>query len=125
MRLLITTDKSSPPAGPYSQGIRIHDMLYIAGQGPFDETGQRVGVTFAEQAERTFRNLEAIAEAGGTSLRHMVRLGVFLSDMDNFPVFNEVCRQFLAPPYPVRVTAPAALRGFDLELDAIIHIAND
>lgn len=122
MRHQISSDLAAPPVGPYSQGIRLGDTLYVAGQGPFDPSGQRVGDTFADQVERTFRNLDAIARAGGTGLEHMVKLGVFLSDMDNFPIFNDMAGQFLTAPYPVRVTVPASLRGFDIELDAIFHV---
>lgn len=122
MKKQIFTDLSAPPVGPYSQGIQVGNLLFVAGQGPFDENGERVGGTFAEQVTRTFDNIEAIAKAAGTDMSQMVRLGVFLSDMDNFPVFNAMSGDRLLPPYPVRVTVPASLRGFDIELDAVFAV---
>jgi len=122
MRKIVSTDQSAPPVGPYSQGVVIDNTLYVAGQGPFDENGQRVGETFADQVHRAFDNIEAIARAAGTGYEHMARLGVFLSDMDNFPIFNEIAGERLVAPYPVRVTVPASLRGFDIELDGIFYV---
>ena len=123
MKEPVFTDQSAPPVGPYSQGIKVGDLLFVAGQGPFDRTGQRVGDTFAEQVTQAFDNIEAIARAAGTDMSKMVRLGVFLSDMDNFPTFNAMSGERLQPPYPVRVTVPASLRGFDIELDAIFDLS--
>ncbi len=122
MKTAISTAKAAPPVGPYSQGIRVGNLLYVAGQGPFDDKGERVGETFADQVTRAFDNIQAIAEAAGTDMSQMVKLGVFLSDMDNFPVFNEMSGHRLKPPYPVRVTVPASLRGFDIELDAVFVV---
>ena len=119
MKKLISTEKSAPPVGPYSQGIRVGNLLFVSGQGPFDKNGERVGLTFADQVTQTFNNIEAIANAAGTEMNQMVRLGVFLSDMDNFATFNKISAERLTPPYPARVTVPASLRGFDIELDAI------
>jgi len=63
-----------------------------------------------------------VATAGDTGLEHMVRLGVFLRNMDDFPVFNAIAGNHLQPPYPVRTTVPASLVGFDIELDAVFWI---
>lgn len=125
MKQPILTDESAPPVGPYSQGMRVGDLLFVAGQGPFNAKGERVGATFAEQVTQTFDNIEAIARAAGTDMSQMVRLGVFLSDMDNFPEFNAMSGDRLQPPYPVRVTIPASLKGFDIELDAVFYVPQD
>lgn len=122
MKEQVFTEQSAPPVGPYSQGIKVGNLLFVAGQGPFNEKGERVGNSFAEQVTRTFDNIEAIAKAAGTDMSQMVKLGVFLSDMDNFPEFNSMSGDRLKPPYPVRVTVPASLRGFDIELDAVFAV---
>lgn len=87
-----------------------------------DRSGERIGETFADQVNQTFDNLAAVAAEAGTSLQHMVKLGVFLSDMGNFAAFNELAAHRLEPPFPARTTVPAALQGFDIELDAVIWI---
>ena len=122
MRTPIYNPDAPSPSGPYSQGIRVGDLLFCAGQGPMDRNGERVGVTFAEQVKQTFDNLEAVAAAAGTSLEHTVRLGVFLRDLSDFASFNELAAARLTMPYPSRTTVSASLPGFDVEVDAIIWI---
>jgi len=122
----VRTVDAPPPSGTYSQGVVASGpLLFLAGQGPFDAAGQRVGETFADQARQAFRNLEAVARAAGTSLEHAVRYGVYLRDLDDFAEFNEVAREFLVEPYPARTTIQAALRGFDVEIDAIVALPEE
>lgn len=118
----ITTDQAPPPAGPYSQAIASGGLAFLAGQGPFDAQGRRVGHSFADQVHRTFQNLEAVAQAVGSSLTRAVRLGVYLRSLDQFAEFNQIAREYLAEPYPARTTIEAALRGFDIEIDAIVEV---
>lgn len=117
----ISTNQAPPPAGPYSQAIASGSLVFLAGQGPFDETGTRTGETFDEQVRRTFENLECVARAAGSSLTRAVRLGVYLRDLDQFAEFNQIARDYLAEPYPARTTIEVALRGFDIEIDAIVE----
>lgn len=111
-----------PPAGIYSPGIVQGGFLFCAGQGPFDAEGNRVGETFAEQVRITMRNLEAVAAAAGTSLSRTVRMGVFLNDIEDFAEMNSVVAEFLTEPYPARTTVQVPLKGFDVEIDAIIAL---
>lgn len=125
MREAIVPTGVPAPAGTYSAGVRAGNLLFLAGQGPFDERGDRVGDTFAEQARQTFRNLEAVANAAGTSLRHAVRVGAYLSTLNFFDEFNEVMAEFVSEPYPARTTVPVDLRGFDVEIDAVVFIPDE
>ena len=118
----ITSRQVPPPAGPYSPGIAAGGLLFLAGQGPFDSAGERVGETFADQVRQTFSNLAAVAREAGTSLDRTVRLGVYLRCLDDFAEFNAVSREFLSEPYPARTTIEAALRGFDVEVDAVLEL---
>lgn len=118
----ITSQQAPPPAGPYSPGIVAGGLLFLAGQGPFGPDGERVGETFADQVRQTFANLAAVARAAGTSLDHAVRLGVYLRSLDDFAEFNAVSAAFLSEPYPARTTVEVALRGFDVEVDAVIEL---
>lgn len=110
------------PSGTYSAGIRVGNLLFLSGQGPFDADGNRVGNTFAEQARQVFDNLEAVANAAGTSLKHAVRVGAFLSTLNFFDEFNGVMAEYVSDPYPARTTVPVDLRGFDVEIDAVVLI---
>lgn len=118
----VKPDHVPPPAGPYSPGAISGGFVFLAGQGPFDAAGERIGETFADQVRATFRNLEAVAQAAGTSLHHAVRYGVYLRSLDDFAEFNEIAAEFVSEPYPARTTIEVALRGFDVELDAIVAL---
>lgn len=111
-----------PPVGPYSAGIKVGNLLFLAGQGPFDANGDRVGSNFAEQARATFDNLERVASAAGTSLKNAVRIGAYLSSLDYFGEFNKVMAEYVDKPYPARTTVPVELRGFDIEVDAVLFV---
>jgi reactive intermediate/imine deaminase len=111
-----------PPGGPYSAGIKVGNLLFLAGQGPFDENDQRVGDTFMEQARATFDNLEKVANAAGTSLKNAVRIGAYLSSLEYFEEFNTVMAEYVQQPFPVRTTIPVALTEFDVEIDAVLFI---
>jgi reactive intermediate/imine deaminase len=118
----IASPTSAPPAGPYTPGIKVGDLLFVSGQAPFGPDGQRRGDTFAEQAHAVFDNIAAIAAEAGTDLSHTVRIGGYLSDLAHFATWNEVCAARLTLPYPARTTIPVALTAFDVEVDAVLWI---
>jgi reactive intermediate/imine deaminase len=121
-RIPIRTQDAPPPGGPYSQAIRSGGFLFLAGQGPFRVDGTKVEGSFEDQARQTFRNLEAVAKAAGSSLADAVRVGVFLRDMSNFPALNKVCAEFLRDPMPARTTIQSDLPGFEIEVDAVLAL---
>ena len=93
----------SDPYQPYrlSQGFRVGDILFISGQTGIDETGELVGIgDFDAQAEQTFRNLARVLEAGGSSLKDVVKVTIFLTDMTKFPKIVELRGTWFTPPYP-------------------------
>ena len=113
------------PLEPYllSQGFRVGDLVIVSGQAALDEHGQVVGVDdFDAQAEQTFRNLSRVLEAGGSSLDHIVKVTIFLTDMTNFGKVVELRRRWFTPPYPadtiVEVTS-LALPQLEIEIEAI------
>jgi 2-iminobutanoate/2-iminopropanoate deaminase len=91
------------PYAPYrlSQGFRVGDLLLISGQTAIDETGELVGIgDFDAQADQTFRNLARVLEAGGSSLKHVVKVTIFLTAMTNFSKIVELRERWFTPPYP-------------------------
>ena len=121
-RKKIYTQEAPPPAGTYSQGIIAGGFLFIAGQGPFDLEGKKCPDTFRNETLRTLNNLESIAVAAGASIQNAVRIGVYLLDMNNFQEMNKIFIEYFSQPYPVRTTIQADLRGFQIEIDAIVKI---
>ena len=120
----VSTPAAPSPAGPYAQGSISGGLLFLAGQGPFNAQGERVGETFADQVRQTFRNLEIVSQAADTSLSNAVRYGVYLRNLDDFAEFNEIAREFLSEPFPARTTIEVALRGFDVEIDAVVAVVD-
>lgn len=114
--------------GPYSQGVRLGNLLFTAGQGPVDPaTGKVVEGGIAEQTARVMENLKAILEAGGSSLHKAVKASVFLKDMNDFAAMNAVYAKYLAPEGitpPARTTVQAARLPGDIlvEIDVIAEI---
>jgi 2-iminobutanoate/2-iminopropanoate deaminase len=124
----IATDKAPAAIGPYSQGVRAGNLVFTAGQAPVDPVTQQVeagGIT--EQTIRTFENLKAILEAGGTSLAKVVKATVFLKDMNDFAAMNAVYADYLGrekAALPARTTVEAARLPKDVlvEIDLIAEV---
>jgi 2-iminobutanoate/2-iminopropanoate deaminase len=128
MRKQITSSKGAPPKGVYSPAIVAEGpTLYVSGQGPVDpQTGNFVLGSFEEQAKLTFDNVTALLEAAGTSWANVVKVGVFLADLDNFGKMNEVYRTYLTEPYPARTTVQAGLPGgMEIEVDCIALVPQE
>jgi 2-iminobutanoate/2-iminopropanoate deaminase len=121
----VSTSSAPAAIGPYSQGIRVGNLLFTAGQGPLDPaTGKIVAGGITEQTTRVMENLKAIVEAGGSSLEKVVRAGVFLKDINDFAAMNAVYAKYLAPEGttpPARTTVQAARLPGDIlvEIDVI------
>jgi 2-iminobutanoate/2-iminopropanoate deaminase len=117
---------SSPGApkaiGPYSSALRADPFLFISGQVPFDPaTGNMVDGDITAQTQRVLENIGALLAGGGLSYANVVRTTVFLADMNDFAVMNDVYRTFFDEPYPARSTIQAARlpRDARIEIDAI------
>jgi 2-iminobutanoate/2-iminopropanoate deaminase len=122
MREIIVTTGAPNGIGPFSQAIRANGFLFISGQVPVDpSTRQVVAGDFRSQAERVFANLAAILEADGSSFDRVVRVGVFLKDMDDFGRLNEIYSEYFRTDPPARTTVQSSRLPKDvlLEIDAI------
>jgi 2-iminobutanoate/2-iminopropanoate deaminase len=94
MKQIISTSNAPAPAGPYSQAVVVGDLIFVAGQVPrHPQTGQ-VEPAIEAQTHQVFANIKAILEAAGSNLNQVVRVDVYLSDMDNFQSMNEVYRTY-------------------------------
>ncbi|MFS8064215.1 MAG: RidA family protein [Luteimonas sp.] len=112
--------------GPYSQAVRSGKTVYLSGQTPLHPaTGKMVEGDICVQARRAFDNLRAVCEAAGGSFDDIVRLGLYLTDLDDFGKVNAVMAEYFAEPYPARSTIQAAAlpRGAAFEVDGILVLA--
>lgn len=126
MKKVINTDHAPAAIGTYSQAIIHGNTLYTSGQIPIDPaTGEMLPAEFELQAHQVFKNLAAIAEAAGTSLQNAIKLNVFLQDLENFAVLNQVMGEYIEEPYPARAAIQVARLPKDslIEIDAIIAVS--
>ena len=120
MKQVIHTDSAPAAIGPYSQAIRIGDLLFVSGQVPIDpSTGAIVEGDISVQARQSLNNLKAILNAAGTNMGAVVKTTVFLADMNDFAAMNEVYAQFFQEPFPAR----SAVQVGRLPKDAKVEIA--
>jgi len=119
----ISTNAAPAAIGPYSQAVRAGDTVYLSGQIALDPaTGLIVEGDVAAQARRAFTNLKAVCTAAGGSLDDVVRVGLFLVDMDHFAAVNAVMGEYFEAPYPARSTVQVSAlpRGGLFEVDAVM-----
>ena len=124
-RNAVSTDSAPAAIGPYSQGMRVGDLLFCSGQIALDpSTGELVKDDVEGQARRCLQNLEAICAAAGASLSNAVRCTVYLGDMNDFARVNEVYAEFFGedPPARVAIAAAGLPKGADVEIDAIVAL---
>lgn len=124
-RRVIQTDAAPQAIGAYSQAVVSGRTLYVSGQIPLvPATMELDDGDIGAQIRRVFHNLQAVVEAGGARLEQVVKLNVYLTDLANFPVVNEVLAEFFDEPFPARaVVGVAALpKGVPVEVDAIVSL---
>lgn len=125
-RSVIKTDKAPAAIGTYSQAIKAGSTVYLSGQIPLDPaTMQLVEGDMAAQVRRVFDNLTAVCEAAGGSLRDIVKLNIFLTDLSHYAQVNDIMAEYFQQPYPARAAVGVAAlpKGVGVEMDAIMDIA--
>ena len=121
----IHSDAAPSAIGTYSQAIRTGNLVFLSGQIPLDpDTMEIVGDDFEARARRVFDNLAAVAAAAGGTLDNIVKLTIFLTDLDNFATVNGVMEDYFQQPYPARAAVGVASlpKGADVEADAILAL---
>ena len=122
----IRTDNAPAAIGPYSQGMVINNMLFASGQIPLDpKTGEMVGTTIQEQAERVMENVKGLLAAAGTDFDHVVKTTCFLADINDFAAFNEVYARYFSASLPARSAVGVAglPKGAMVEVEVIAVVA--
>lgn len=122
MRKVISTQKGPSQIGTYSQGIETGSMVYTSGQIALDPETQKLHTeSFEAEVRQVLKNVEAILEAGGSSLEDVIKLTVYVTDLANFPVLNEVFKEYFKSDPPARSTVEvcALPMNVSVEIDAI------
>ena len=121
----ISTKKAPAAIGPYSQAIRVGNLVYTSGQIPINPaTGAFVEGGIKEQTRQSLTNIKAILEEAGTSLANVVKTTVFMADMADFADMNSVYAEFFTEPYPARsaVAVKTLPKGALVEIEVIAEI---
>jgi reactive intermediate/imine deaminase len=124
-KMAIHSDNAPAAIGTYSQAIRSGSFVFLSGQIPLDpQTMAFIEGDFEARARQVFDNLKAVAEAAGGSLDQVVKLTIFLTDLDNFATVNSVMEDYFNQPYPARAAVGVASlpKGADVEADAILGL---
>ena len=123
MRKVIRAHSAPRPRGPYSQAIVADGFVFVAGQIPVNPATNELELgDIASQTRRTLENVRAVLEAAGSSLRDVVRVGVFLADLNDFAAMNEVYAKFFPVDPPARSTVGAQLPKIKIEIDCIARV---
>ena len=123
MKKEIVSTKDAPAAiGPYSQAIKAADLVFISGQIPLDPaSGEIAGDSIEAQTERVIKNLEAVLNAAGSGLDKVIKTTIYLTDLSDFAVVNEIYGSYFndAPPARATVEVSGLPKGVKVEIDAI------
>ena len=125
MKTIINTENAPSAIGTYSQAVKVKNTVYLSGQIPLvPVTMEVVSQEFEAQAQQVFKNLSAVCEAAGGNMNHLAKVNIFLVDLTNFAVVNEIMSQYFDQPYPARaaVQISALPKGVQIEIDGVMEL---
>ena len=125
-RQVIHTENAPAAIGTYSQAILVSETLYLSGQIGLDPYSMELVEGIEAQIRRVFDNLKAVCEAAGGSLADIAKLNIFLTDLSNFQLVNQIMGEYFAQPYPARAALGVASlpKGALVEMDGVVIISN-
>jgi reactive intermediate/imine deaminase len=122
---IIFTEDAPQAIGTYSQAVKVGNTVYLSGQIPLiPKTMELIEGDMTNQITRVFMNLAAVAKASGGSLSDISKLNIYLMDLSDFPLVNEIMSEYFSEPYPARAVVGVANlpKGAMVEMDAIMTI---
>ena len=120
---IIFTERAPKAIGPYSQAVSAGGFTFVSGQVAISpETGDLMNSSIKDQAEQVIKNLTAICEEANGSLADIVKLTIYITDMNDFAVVNETMQKYFSEPYPARATVEVSALplGVNVEMDAVL-----
>ena len=124
-KIKITTDQAPSAIGAYSQAIRVGKFVFISGQIPLDpKTMQVVNGDINDHITQVISNIRAIAEESGSTMNEIVKINVYLKDLEHFQNVNEVMESYFEKPYPSRAAVEVSRlpKDVSIEMDAILYV---
>ena len=124
-RSFISTNSAPGAIGPYSQAVKVGTTTYLSGQIALDPKSMKMkNQNILEEAKQVFHNLEEVCKASGGSLSQLVRITIYLVNMEDFPEVNKVMEEIFVSPFPARVTVGVAAlpRSAKVEVDGVLVV---
>ena len=123
-KITINTQDAPSAIGTYSQAVKVGNTVYLSGQIPIDPNNGELVTGIEQQIHQVFKNLQAVTKAANSSLEGIVKLNIYLINMDNFALVNEIMAGYFTAPYPARAAvAVAALpKDSQVEMDGILVV---
>ncbi|HDI83598.1 MAG TPA: hypothetical protein ENF18_07405 [candidate division WOR-3 bacterium] len=125
MKKKIETGRAPSAIGPYSQGVFYNDLIFVSGQIPIvPDTGEVIKGDVKKATEQVLMNIKNILESAGSGMNKVLMATIYLVNMEDFPIVNEVYSSFFAEPYPARVTVGVNKlpKDVDIEISVIAHV---
>jgi reactive intermediate/imine deaminase len=124
-KITINAQDAPSAIGTYSQAVKVGNTVYLSGQIPIDPNSGELVTDIRQQIHQVFKNLQAVTKAANSSLEGIVKLNIYLIDMDNFALVNEIMAEYFTAPYPARAAvAVAALpKDSQVEMDGILVVS--
>ena len=107
------------PAGAYTPALRVGDLVFVSGQGPAAPDGKVISGTIEEETRLTLQNVKTLLEAAGARMDQVVKCGCFLADIEDFPRFNAVYREFFPTDPPTRATVGVTALAADFRIEIV------
>lgn len=126
MKQIIQTDNAPAAIGTYSQAVKVGNTVYLSGQIPLNpKTMKLVTSDFHAQVKQVFENLKAVAIAAGGNLSDMVKLTVYVQDMNQFAIVNEIMATYFETPYPARAVVEVSRlpKDVSIEMDGVMVLS--
>jgi 2-iminobutanoate/2-iminopropanoate deaminase len=124
-RIPVSVKGHAAPSAPYSPAIIEGKLVFVSGQGPLDlKTGEYLKGDITSETRQVFENIKEILKAAGSSMSRVLKVNVYLRDINDFAAMNEVYKTYFEQPYPARTTiqAGALPRGFAVEIECIARV---
>lgn len=121
----VLSSDAPAPIGPYSQAVRVGNWVFVSGQIPVDpSTGEIVPGGITAQTRQVLQNLQAVLNAVGASLDHVVKTTIYMTNLGEFAEMNAIYETYFRPPYPARATVQVSAlpRHALIEIEAIAHL---
>ncbi len=124
MKQIIATANAPAAVGTYSQAVRSGNLVFLSGQIPLDPATMELKQGFTAQTHQVFNNLKAVVEAAGGSMDQIIKLTIFVMDLDNFAELNDIMAEYFTQPYPARAAVQVAgiPKGAEVEMEAIVDL---